>query len=107
MLPPGISGHPLARFASLMLKKECCTESWELRVYSERLWVGDKASLAFNQSTSPGVLMPTTLADPTEASISYADTGGDGRPVILIHGWPPDRRSWVSTCSLSRQTVSE
>jgi non-heme chloroperoxidase len=40
--------------------------------------------------------MPTTLADPSAASISYSDTGGNGRPVVLIHGWPLDRRSWDS-----------
>ncbi len=38
--------------------------------------------------------MPTTLADPTAASLAYSDTGGSGRPVVLIHGWPLDRRSW-------------
>ena len=40
--------------------------------------------------------MPITLADPSAASISYSDSGGTGRPVVLIHGWPLDRRSWDS-----------
>jgi len=26
--------------------------------------------------------------------LSYADTGGDGRPVVLIHGWPLSGASW-------------
>jgi non-heme chloroperoxidase len=26
--------------------------------------------------------------------ISYEDTGGDGRPVVLIHGWPLSGQSW-------------
>jgi pimeloyl-ACP methyl ester carboxylesterase len=27
-------------------------------------------------------------------SLSYEDTGGDGRPVVLIHGWPLSGASW-------------
>ena len=43
--------------------------------------------------------MPTTLADPTAPSLSYSDTGGTGRAVVLIHGWPLDRRSWDANVS--------
>ena len=28
--------------------------------------------------------------------IHYEDTGGDGRPVVLIHGWPLSGASWSS-----------
>jgi non-heme chloroperoxidase len=28
-------------------------------------------------------------------SLHYTDTGGDGRPVVLIHGWPLSGRSWA------------
>jgi non-heme chloroperoxidase len=38
--------------------------------------------------------MHTTLADPTGPTLSYSDMEGDGRPVVLIHGWPLDHRSW-------------
>ena len=38
--------------------------------------------------------MPTTLADPLGPTLFYSDTEGDGRPVVLIHGWPLDHRSW-------------
>lgn len=27
-------------------------------------------------------------------SLSYTDSGGDGRPVVLIHGWPLSGASW-------------
>jgi non-heme chloroperoxidase len=27
-------------------------------------------------------------------NLSYEDTGGDGRPVVLIHGWPLSGASW-------------
>ncbi len=29
-------------------------------------------------------------------SLHYTDTGGDGRPVVLIHGWPLNGKSWAS-----------
>jgi non-heme chloroperoxidase len=30
----------------------------------------------------------------TTGNLHVFDTGGDGRPVVLIHGWPFDGRSW-------------
>jgi non-heme chloroperoxidase len=27
-------------------------------------------------------------------TLSYTDTGGDGRPVVLVHGWPLSGASW-------------
>jgi non-heme chloroperoxidase len=36
--------------------------------------------------------MPTFSNGPVE--IHYEDTGGDGRPVVLIHGWPLSGASW-------------
>ena len=32
--------------------------------------------------------------DSNGISLSYTDTGGDGRPVVLIHGWPLSGASW-------------
>ena len=32
--------------------------------------------------------------DANGISLSYEDTGGDGRPVVLIHGWPLSGASW-------------
>ncbi|PRY53422.1 pimeloyl-ACP methyl ester carboxylesterase [Knoellia remsis] len=29
-----------------------------------------------------------------DVTLHYEDTGGDGRPVVLIHGWPLSGRSW-------------
>ncbi len=29
-----------------------------------------------------------------DVSLSYTDSGGDGRPVVLIHGWPLSGASW-------------
>ncbi len=29
-------------------------------------------------------------------SLHYTDTGGEGRPVVLIHGWPLSGKSWAS-----------
>ncbi len=31
-------------------------------------------------------------AHPTE--LHYTDTGGSGRPVVLVHGWPASEQSW-------------
>ena len=36
--------------------------------------------------------MATLTSGPVE--IHYEDTGGDGRPVVLIHGWPLSGASW-------------
>lgn len=38
--------------------------------------------------------MPTV--DANGISLSYEDTGGTGRPVVLIHGWPLSGASWAS-----------
>jgi non-heme chloroperoxidase len=32
--------------------------------------------------------------DSNGISLSYTDSGGDGRPVVLIHGWPLSGASW-------------
>ena len=37
--------------------------------------------------------MPSLSSGPVE--IHYEDTGGDGRPVVLIHGWPLSGASWA------------
>jgi len=37
--------------------------------------------------------MSTLNSGPVE--IHYEDTGGDGRPVVLIHGWPLSGASWA------------
>lgn len=36
--------------------------------------------------------MPTTQSN--GITLSYTDTGGDGRAVVLIHGWPLSGASW-------------
>lgn len=36
--------------------------------------------------------MPTISAN--GINLSYTDSGGDGRPVVLIHGWPLSGASW-------------
>lgn len=36
--------------------------------------------------------MPTISAN--DITLSYTDSGGDGRPVVLIHGWPLSGASW-------------
>ena len=36
--------------------------------------------------------MPTI--DSNGITLSYADSGGEGRPVVLIHGWPLSGASW-------------
>lgn len=40
--------------------------------------------------------MPTTTshASGDDVALHYEDTGGDGRPVVLIHGWPLSGASW-------------
>ncbi|MGH3459286.1 alpha/beta fold hydrolase [Aeromicrobium sp.] len=40
--------------------------------------------------------MPTvdSTAPATTATLHYEDSGGDGRPVVLIHGWPLSAESW-------------
>jgi len=32
--------------------------------------------------------------DANDISVNYTDSGGDGRPVVLIHGWPLSGASW-------------
>ena len=36
--------------------------------------------------------MPTISSN--GITLNYSDTGGDGRPVVLIHGWPLSGASW-------------
>jgi non-heme chloroperoxidase len=36
--------------------------------------------------------MPEITAN--DVSLHYTDSGGDGRPVVLIHGWPLSGASW-------------
>ena len=36
--------------------------------------------------------MPTFSTN--DLTLSYTDSGGDGRPVVLIHGWPLSGASW-------------
>src|ERR671914_574002 len=36
--------------------------------------------------------MPTLTSG--QVDIHYEDSGGDGRPVVLIHGWPLSGASW-------------
>lgn len=36
----------------------------------------------------------TSTAGSSPVSLHVQDTGGDGRPVVLIHGWPLDADSW-------------
>ena len=39
--------------------------------------------------------MPTlTTAGSNPTELSYSDTQGIGRPVVLIHGWPASPQSW-------------
>lgn len=35
-----------------------------------------------------------TTTESNGIQLSYEDTGGDGRPVVLIHGWPLSGASW-------------
>jgi non-heme chloroperoxidase len=34
------------------------------------------------------------MADSADRNIHVLDTGGEGRPVVLIHGWPLSHESW-------------
>ncbi|MFC7492565.1 MULTISPECIES: alpha/beta fold hydrolase [unclassified Knoellia] len=38
-----------------------------------------------------------TDAPSTTPTLHHEDTGGDGRPVVLIHGWPLSGASWKDT----------
>ncbi len=42
--------------------------------------------------TKRGVIVPQI--DSNGISLNYTDSGGDGRPVVLIHGWPLSGASW-------------
>ncbi len=37
----------------------------------------------------------TSTAGSSPVSLHVEDSGGDGRPVVLIHGWPLDADSWA------------
>lgn len=41
-----------------------------------------------------------TLSDDTR--LHYTDTGGEGRPVVLIHGWPLSGASWTAASEALR-----
>ena len=34
------------------------------------------------------------MADEHTNNLSVFDSGGDGRPVVLVHGWPLSHVSW-------------
>lgn len=36
----------------------------------------------------------TTVTVPSGVTLHVEDSGGDGRPVVLIHGWPLSGKSW-------------
>ncbi|MBA2505108.1 MAG: alpha/beta hydrolase [Thermoleophilaceae bacterium] len=38
--------------------------------------------------------MPTDITTHDGVKLNIEDTGGDGRPVVLIHGWPLSGESW-------------
>ena len=35
-----------------------------------------------------------TIPGDTPVTLHYTDSGGEGRPVVLIHGWPLSGRAW-------------
>lgn len=37
-----------------------------------------------------------TISGETPVRLHYSDSGGDGRPVVLIHGWPLSAEAWAS-----------
>jgi pimeloyl-ACP methyl ester carboxylesterase len=45
------------------------------------------------QFPTKGEAMP----DSTSVTLHHEDTGGEGRPVVLIHGWPLSGASWKDT----------
>jgi non-heme chloroperoxidase len=42
--------------------------------------------------SAKGVTVPSI--DSNGISLNYTDSGGDGRPVVLVHGWPLSGASW-------------
>ena len=40
--------------------------------------------------------MPEFTLPDTDVTLHYTDTGGDGRPVVLIHGWPLSGESFAA-----------
>ena len=37
-----------------------------------------------------------TIPGETPVTLHYTDTGGEGRPVVLVHGWPLSGAAWAS-----------
>ncbi|MGD8214023.1 alpha/beta fold hydrolase [Aestuariimicrobium sp. Y1814] len=37
-----------------------------------------------------------TIPGETDLQLYYEDSGGDGRPVVLIHGWPLSAEAWAA-----------
>ena len=37
----------------------------------------------------------TTITGSSDNALHYEDTGGSGRPVVLIHGWPLSGKAWA------------
>lgn len=55
--------------------------------------VGEAARAPTSASTSESTTAAATIANPVHLHIE--DTGGDGRPVVLIHGWPLSADAWA------------
>ena len=53
------------------------------------------SDMASTEDSSP---VDTALAD--AVSLHIEDSGGNGRPVVLIHGWPLSSQSWESQVSV-------
>jgi non-heme chloroperoxidase len=55
--------------------------------------VGEAAGAPTSASSSDSTTAAATIADPVHLHVE--DTGGDGRPVVLIHGWPLSAQAWA------------
>src|SRR5262245_14240076 len=56
---------------------------------------------AASGTTTPNSFASLKQIDAGELNVGYAEVGpGDGRPVLLLHGWPYDIHSYVDVAPL-------
>ncbi|HOX46724.1 MAG TPA: alpha/beta fold hydrolase [Myxococcota bacterium] len=59
--------------------------------------------LAFHQGPMPGEPAGATFAELEGARVRYLDTGGDGPPVVLIHGFASALETWAAVVPVLRE----
>ena len=63
---------------------------------------GALGGAAAGAMTNPEELSGVDAVDPVSVRLQINDSGGSGRPVVLIHGWPLSAQAWEPQVSVLR-----